>query len=472
MALNVLQPRDFFGLTAVDTKVNTVVPLARVGSKPALESRILSINAGGGGIYIYTSLLDAARVMRESTAKIKHVILFSDAADAEEKSGSEMADGTQGSGNSVDVVASMLADKITTSVVGLGTEQDKDVAFLRLLAERGNGRFYLTNDATTLPQIFSTETMKVAQSSLVEEPFNPVPGLPSPLASGIDWKNCPPLLGYNTTKGKPTAEIALSTELGEPLLASWRYGLGQTAAFTSDAKARWAGEWLAWDGFGKFWAQVARGLLRRGERGGGFQVRATEIGDGSRLQLDIDALTPEGGFRDRLPVNITALDSATGESRQLSAEQIAPGNYRAEIALSPLPGGTTGDAPASTDAGTPTVADATTMLSVSSPELMERPYVFGYTRSYPREFLHLDTDEANLRAIATAGHGVFAPAPAAVFTPPTLISARREDLTNFFLAAALLLLPIDIFLRRRAWRQPSKASSAVRPPAPQAAIAS
>ncbi len=204
--------------------------------------------------------------------------------------------------------------------------------FLRLLAERGNGRFYEAEDATTLPQIFSTETMKVAQSSLVEEPFNPVPAGPSPLTGGIDWKNCPPLLGYNSTKPKPTAQIALATELGEPLLATWRYGLGQTAAFTSDAEARWAGEWLTWDGYGKFWAQVVRGLLRQSEAAT-FQVHATEIDGGRRLRLDIDALTPEGGFRDRLPIDITGLDTGTGQSQSARAEQVAPGSYRAEFAL-------------------------------------------------------------------------------------------------------------------------------------------
>ncbi len=176
--------------------------------------------------------------------------------------------------------------------------------------------------------------MKVAQSSLVEEPFVPVPAAPSPLAAGIDWKTCPPLLGYNSTKPKPTADIALATELGEPLLATWRYGLGQTAAFTSDAAARWAGEWLTWDGYGKFWAQVVRGLLRKSEQAA-FQVRQTELGDGSRLRLDIDALTPEGGFRDRLPIDVTALDAGSGQTRTARAEQTGPGSYRAEFDLSP-----------------------------------------------------------------------------------------------------------------------------------------
>ena len=376
------------------------------------------------------------------------MLLFSDSDDAEEKTAGEMRDGAApGGGSSLDLASAMLAEKITVSVVGLGSDKDKDVEFLQALAERGNGRFYQTDDARNLPQIFSTETMKVAQSSLVEEPFVPVPAAPSPLIAGIDWKNCPPLLGYNSTKPKPTADIVLATEAGEPLLATWRYGLGQTAAFTSDATARWASEWLDWDGYGLFWAQLVRGLLRKTEQAT-FQVRTVEIGDGSRVRLEIDALTPEGGFRDGLPIDITALDTATGETRQGQAEQVGPGSYRAEFSLPEVAAEGGGAAPM-----------ATTMFSVSSPELLDRPYVFGHTRSYPREFLRTDTDEAALRAVARAGRGRFGPAESEIFASPAQESVRSADLTNYFLAIALLLLPLDIFLRRRTWKGSTSASA-------------
>src|SRR5690606_41665183 len=39
--------------------------------------------------------------------------------------------------------------------------------------------------------------------------------------------------------------------------------LGRTAAFASDAKPRWAHRWIGWDGFPKFWSQVARDLMRQ-----------------------------------------------------------------------------------------------------------------------------------------------------------------------------------------------------------------
>lgn len=462
LALNVLGPRDLFGLTAVDTVVRPVVPMGPVTStatsRAAAAERIAAIDAGGGGIYIYTSLVDAFRVLRETSAKIKHCILFSDAADAEEKAAGEMADGAKGAGTALDLVGTMRAERITVSVVGLGGANDKDVPFLKLLADGGGGRFYLTEDARNLPQIFSTETMKVAQSSLVEEPTAARPAAPSPITAGLDWEGAPLLLGYHATKPKPTAEVALLTETGEPLLATWRYGLGQTAAWTSDAKARWAAEWVgSWPGYGKFWAQFARALLRRDARGG-FAVRATETTGGERLRLEIDAVSPEGQFRDGLTVTVAALDPASGESRAFPAVQTGPGLYRAEVPLTP-------NAATATAAGG---GEGSLMLAVSAAELSgERPFVLGHARSVPAEFRRLTPDENLLRELAetTGVRGRFNPVPEEVFRVRPAVGGRGgrvRDLTGAFLLAALLWLPVDVFLRRRTWQSSRGARVSVR----------
>ena len=83
LAMDVLTNKDLFGLTAVDTEVHTVVPLGPAGARSESEQKIQSITAGGGGIYIFTGLADAFRVMKEANAKIKHVIVFSDSDYAE-----------------------------------------------------------------------------------------------------------------------------------------------------------------------------------------------------------------------------------------------------------------------------------------------------------------------------------------------------------------------------------------------------
>jgi len=424
-ALNVLQPKDYFGVLAVDVRSHTIAPLAQHGSKEAVAQKIMTVTAGGGGIYIYTSLVDAFAQIRDVSARIKHVIVFSDAADAEEKNGGEMGDGTKTGGSALDLASAMLSAKVTTSVVALGMETDRDTSFLRQLAERGNGRFYLTSDATTLPQIFSTETMKVAQSSLVEEPFQPVAARSHPIISGIDWAQAPLLLGYNSTKPKPTADLLLLTERGEPLLASWRYGLGQAAAFTSDAKARWGAEWLTWPGFGKFWAQVVRGLMRKTDRAS-FAVTTRERVD--NLEIQIEAVKPDGSFRNQLPISVNSLQG-DGTSHTTKAHQDAPGSYSAKL---------------------PLAAEGTTIFSMSSPDLPDAGTTFGYTRSYPREFLRSETNEPLLRRLAELGRGMFNPRPAAIWTPASTPTPQRKDFTDYFLIAALTLIPLDIWLRRRA----------------------
>ena len=43
----------------------------------------------------------------------------------------------------------------------------------------------------------------------------------------------------------------------------WQYGAwGAPVLFASDVKNRWAADWLRWDGYGKFWAQLVRDTMR------------------------------------------------------------------------------------------------------------------------------------------------------------------------------------------------------------------
>ena len=42
--------------------------------------------------------------------------------------------------------------------------------------------------------------------------------------------------------------MPLVSDKGDPILAHWQYGLGRAVAFTSDAKAKWARDWLGFPG--------------------------------------------------------------------------------------------------------------------------------------------------------------------------------------------------------------------------------
>ena len=59
---------------------------------------------------------------------------------------------------------------ITVSVIGLGSELDKDAAFLKDVAQRGDGRIQFTASVDELPRLFAQEAITVARSSFVDAP--------------------------------------------------------------------------------------------------------------------------------------------------------------------------------------------------------------------------------------------------------------------------------------------------------------
>lgn len=431
LALEVLQGKDLFGVFAVDTRVQDVVPLGRVSDKEAAARRIAGITSGGGGIYIYTSLAEALPRLRDAEAKIKHIILFSDAADAEEKSAGQIGEGPGAGGTALDLASAMLAGRITLSVVALGSDQDRDTAFLRQLATQGGGRFYLTADATTLPRLFTLETMRATESSLREDAFLAVPkGRPEALR-GLDWTTAPLLLGFNVSRLKPGADLLLATENGDPLLATWRYGLGRTAAFTSDAKARWASEWLAWPGYGKFWTQLARDLIPPAGRDN-FTTTLRE--EDNRLVIEAEAVTPSGEFRNGLTV--TASVAAKGqEARTVPLAQTAPGLYRTTI---PLPKATSA------------------LIAVS--DGTSRPLTTAWTADYPAEFQAPRDGPPVLEKIAAMTGGKVDPTPSEVFRPSQRPARTRQDLAPWCLLLAAFLWPMDVWARRRQWQMSGEKS--------------
>jgi hypothetical protein len=140
----------------------------------------------------------------------------------------------------------------------------------------------------------------------------------------IDFKAAPPLGGYVATSLKTTAEMVLMSHQEDPVLATWRYGLGRSAAFTSDAKAKWGVLWLRWRDFNKFWAQLTRWTLRSGSRSDTVArvERRDEVGE-----VIVDAIDSKGEF-------INFLDSQVGvvapnrARTVIDLEQVAPGRYR------------------------------------------------------------------------------------------------------------------------------------------------
>src|SRR5262249_10441358 len=128
-----------------------------------ITDTVRRIDSAGGGIFVRTGLQAAWDVLSKTVAGLRHVILFADAADAEEPEGTEK------------LVDEMTKGGATVSVIALGNESDKDAASLRDVATRGGGRIFFTANAADLPSLFAQETVAVARKTFVDEPVGVTP---------------------------------------------------------------------------------------------------------------------------------------------------------------------------------------------------------------------------------------------------------------------------------------------------------
>lgn len=406
--VELLGKRDKIGVVAFDGSPFWIAEMHDASDKLYLSDQIGSITASGG-TNLYPALEQAYFALTETTAKLKHVIVLSD--------------GQSQDGDWYGIASSMRNERITISTVGIGSGADMNL--LGNLANWGGGRDYFTQDPYSIPQIFAKETVTASKSAIIDEPFIPQRIKPTQVLSGIDLELAPFLLGYVATQPRPTAEVFLVSDRGDPLLASWQYGLGKSVAFTSDAKARWASDWLDWGGYGKFWTQLVRDTMRKATLSN-FQAEIRK--EKGIAHLAIDALDDAGDFLNQLE-NDVSLISPDLKKKQLAVTQTAPGRYELDF---------------------PTQDVGPYFLNVMQKQAGEvvNTQVTGTVVSYPQEYLVHNANDALLTQLAAVSGGKFNASAEDAFRPPEEQVALRIHLWRPFLITALFLLIVDIALRR------------------------
>ena len=348
------------------------------------------------------------------TSTVKHVILLTDGG----------ADPT----GIAELVKQMHDENnITFSAIGVGADA---AAFLPQLAEAGGGLYHFAADPASLPAIFTEETTLATRAYIIEEEFFPAAVNPSPILAGIS--QVPALLGYVGTTAKDSAQTILISDQKDPILASWQYGLGRAVAWTSDATGRWAKNWVTWDDFVRFWAQVVRSTINTGLHSNA-EVRVTRNGD--QATVTVDAQTDTGGYLNGLTMTVNVV-GPDGSLQTLTLVQVAPGRYSGTF--TPTAEGAYLVRVAGAD---PTAAEG------SQPPVAQTA---GWVLSYSPEYQTLAADPNALSRLASLTGGyVIGQDPAAIYTHdlPAPRAATRP-IWPALLLAAVLLLPLDIAVRR------------------------
>jgi uncharacterized membrane protein len=311
-AAELLGAQDQIAVVGFDGEIRVILPMTGASDKGTILSAIESLTADGG-TDAYPGMVKGHELLQNAVAKVKHMIVLSD--------------GQTPDNDFAGLTRTMRGQGITVSSVALGNGAAKEI--MQMIAREGGGRYYETDDPNNMPQIFTKETMQASRSAIKEDLFGAAVTSDHPILAGYENSDLPFVLGYVMTQPKPTAQLLLAAETGDPLMAICRYGLGTGLCWTSDLSEKWGGEWLGWSSGPAFWAQILRGIVRKEQSTG---LAAT--GSVSHDQWLIDITRRDSQDQ---PVNQVRWDAKaiTSQDKEIpvSVRQTGVGRYLAHINL-------------------------------------------------------------------------------------------------------------------------------------------
>ncbi len=223
--------------------------------------------------------------------------------------------------------------QVTVSTVAVGAHGPAGSRELLKIADQTGGKYHAAPNSQALPRIFQREARRVARPLIWDQqPVQPRLKFAHRVVEGLD-DPLPPIRGFVLTEKKdnPLVETLIVSPLpaGErnnTVLAVWTYGLGRTAAFTSDAGARWTTGWAAQypEVYDVLFDKIVRWTMRPTGDLGKFSV-ATHTEDG-RVEVIVTALDKDDEFLNFLAMTGTVVGPEL-EPLPLELEQVAPGRY-------------------------------------------------------------------------------------------------------------------------------------------------
>ncbi len=241
--LKLLSPIDKLGVIAVDSQPHTILNLMSVEEALSRKWKILDIQSMGGGIYVYNGLVAAVDMLTKTKASTRHIILFADAADAEQP------------GSYKSLLEQTTAAGITVSVIGLGSERDSDAEFLKDVAKRGQGRCFFADKAQELPRLFAQDTFVVARNTFIKEStkikFNGELATLGKFKFLTAANKAKKLVidGYNLNYLRPNAYCGALTvdEYKSPIVAFWQSNLGRVICYSGEVDGEFAKSFSKWE---------------------------------------------------------------------------------------------------------------------------------------------------------------------------------------------------------------------------------
>ena len=376
-----------------------------------------------------TSMKMGLDALRASDAATKHMIIISDG---------------DPSPPTPALIQDFVDAKISISTVAINPHGGQDISIMQTMSAATGGRYYFPQDPSQLPSIFVKEAKTLKRSMLQNKTFTPDISFPSPILKGIDA--LPPLHGYVLTTPKARATTILKgpeTEEINPVLATWRFGLGTTAAFTSDLSPNWAAEWVGWEKYQAFVKQLLTDISRTEQKS---DLRVQTFSEGGKGVILVEDFHAKETFLE-MEARVTGPQQ---RSETVRLAQVGPRRYQAQF---PLWG-----------------KGHYQVVTVGAGAGRSEQAVNGFAVPYSPEYLHFRSNPMLLSQIAgKTGGRVLTGRETDLFQTARKPRESSRPVFDWFLMALAMLLPLDVGVRRiqldwqiiRAWfRRKEQASGA------------
>ncbi len=324
-ALEVLGPMDYCGVLQFDALGDKWMwggkdGMLRVGqNRQVMRSRLMRMTPGDMPDFD-PSMQMALASLKSLPAAMKHMIIISD------------GDPTPASNG---VLNGFANAGIKISTVAVGAHGPAGHQELQRIANTTGGTYYVVTNPQALPKIFQREARRVAKPLIYEPEGGDSPELLFRHETLQGIENFPSIRGYVLTQLKESSLVEVPLRMPRPsekenatLLATWTYGLGRTAVFTSDAGKRWTTSWLNSPQYDQFFSQLVRWTMRPSADEGKYQI-ATNVRDG-KVQVIVSALDQDDRFLNFLEMSGVAV-SPDLKPVNLGMRQVAPGRYVGEF---------------------------------------------------------------------------------------------------------------------------------------------
>jgi uncharacterized membrane protein/Mg-chelatase subunit ChlD len=318
--------------------------------------------------------------------------------------------------------------KVSITGVAIFPHDGQDPIVMQAMARETGGRYYHPRDPNQLPAIFVKEAKTLKRDMIQNKTIVPVVDFPSPILKGIT--TIPELKAYVLTSPKARSFTVLKTpekEEVEPILSTWKFGVGSAAASMSDLSYNWASAWMQWEHYQAFVRQLITDISRV-DKPTNLQMQCFAAGgDGVVL---IEDYSTTNDF-----LEIEALVNGPHERTEtLRFRQVAPKRYQAQF---PLWG-----------------KGRYSIAAIGAAGERKEQTIGGFVVPYSPEYQRFRAAPILLEEVAerTGGRNLLGKDTAAA--AQEIFKARREPkrtskpILDWFFIALAILLPLDVGVRR------------------------